>query len=74
MKNILIYAGFAFLISLMVFIMLNDIAKTLPKGWKSMLPFLRWQRLTAAEFLLQLAVDDLRHHGAHFPAQHDRSP
>jgi regulator of sigma E protease len=40
LKNILIYAGFAFLISLMVFIMLNDIAKTLPKGWKSLLPFL----------------------------------
>ncbi|HEX7502164.1 MAG TPA: RIP metalloprotease RseP [Acidobacteriota bacterium] len=41
LKNILIYAGFAFLISLMVFIVLNDIAKTLPNGWKSMLPFLR---------------------------------
>jgi|WetSurMetagenome_2_1015567.scaffolds.fasta_scaffold42200_3 regulator of sigma E protease len=40
LKNILIYAGFAFLISLMVFIMLNDIAKTLPRGWKSILPFL----------------------------------
>jgi len=40
LKSILIYAGFAFLISLMVFIMLNDIAKTLPKGWKSLLPFL----------------------------------
>jgi regulator of sigma E protease len=40
LKNILIYAGFAFLISLMVFIMLNDIAKTLPRGWKSLLPFL----------------------------------
>jgi regulator of sigma E protease len=41
LKNILIYAGFAFLISLMVFIVLNDIAKTLPKGWQSLLPFLR---------------------------------
>ncbi len=41
LKNILIYAGFAFLISLMVFIMLNDIAKTLPKGWQSIFPFLR---------------------------------
>lgn len=39
-KNILLYAGFAFLISLMVFIVLNDIAKTLPKGWQSILPFL----------------------------------
>jgi regulator of sigma E protease len=39
-KNILLYAGFAFLISLMVFIVLNDIAKTLPKGWQSLLPFL----------------------------------
>jgi regulator of sigma E protease len=41
LKNILIYVGFAFLISLMVFIVLNDIAKTLPKGWQSILPFLR---------------------------------
>lgn len=40
-KNILLYAGFAFLISLMVFVVLNDIAKTLPQGWKSILPFLR---------------------------------
>jgi regulator of sigma E protease len=40
LKNILIYAGFAFLISLMVFIVLNDIAKTLPRGWQSILPFL----------------------------------
>jgi len=40
LKNVLIYAGFAFLISLMVFIVLNDIAKTLPKGWQSILPFL----------------------------------
>ena len=41
LKSILIYAGFAFLISLMVFIVLNDIAKTLPKGWQSLLPFLK---------------------------------
>jgi regulator of sigma E protease len=40
LKNILIYAGFALLISLMVFVVLNDIAKTLPNGWKSLLPFL----------------------------------
>jgi regulator of sigma E protease len=41
LKNILLYAGFAFLISLMAFIMLNDVAKTLPNGWKSLLPFLK---------------------------------
>jgi len=41
LKSILIYAGFAFLISLMVFVILNDIAKTLPKGWQSIFPFLR---------------------------------
>jgi regulator of sigma E protease len=40
LKTILIYAGFAFLISLMVFIILNDIAKTLPNGWQSIFPFL----------------------------------
>jgi regulator of sigma E protease len=40
LKNVLVYAGFAFLISLMVFVILNDIAKTLPKGWGSLLPFL----------------------------------
>jgi regulator of sigma E protease len=40
LKSILLYAGFAFLISLMVFVVLNDIAKTLPQGWKSILPFL----------------------------------
>ena len=39
LKTVLIYAGFAFLISLMVFIILNDIAKTLPKGWQSLIPF-----------------------------------
>jgi regulator of sigma E protease len=41
LKNTLIYIGFSFLITLMVFIILNDIAKTLPHGWKSLLPFLR---------------------------------
>jgi regulator of sigma E protease len=41
LKNALIYAGFAFLIALMGFVILNDIAKTLPNGWKSLLPFLR---------------------------------
>ncbi|MCJ7524220.1 MAG: RIP metalloprotease RseP [Candidatus Aminicenantes bacterium] len=40
LKTVLLYAGFAFLISLMVFIILNDIAKTLPNGWQSILPFL----------------------------------
>ncbi len=40
LKNILVYAGFAFLITLMVFVVFNDIAKTLPNGWKSLLPFL----------------------------------
>jgi regulator of sigma E protease len=39
LKNILLYAGFAFLISLMAFVILNDIAKTLPNGWQSILPF-----------------------------------
>ncbi|MBN2399986.1 MAG: RIP metalloprotease RseP [Candidatus Aminicenantes bacterium] len=40
LKNALIYIGFSFLITLMVFVILNDIAKTLPNGWKSILPFL----------------------------------
>ncbi len=40
LKNALIYIGFSFLITLMVFVILNDIAKTLPNGWKSLLPFL----------------------------------
>jgi regulator of sigma E protease len=40
LKNILVYAGFALLISLMVFVVFNDIAKTLPNGWLSLLPFL----------------------------------
>ncbi|MDD8013775.1 MAG: RIP metalloprotease RseP, partial [Acidobacteriota bacterium] len=41
LKTILLYAGFAFLISLMVFVLLNDIAKALPHGWQSLLPFLK---------------------------------
>ena len=40
LKAILIYAGFALLITLMVFVILNDIAKTLPRGWGSIFPFL----------------------------------
>jgi regulator of sigma E protease len=40
LKNVLVYIGFSFLITLMVFVILNDIAKTLPNGWKSLLPFL----------------------------------
>lgn len=40
LKTVLIYIGFSFLITLMVFVILNDIAKTLPNGWKSILPFL----------------------------------
>lgn len=40
LKTVLIYIGFSFLITLMVFVILNDIAKTLPHGWKSILPFL----------------------------------
>lgn len=41
LKNILLYAGFAFLLALMAFVVLNDIAKTLPAGWKTLLPFLK---------------------------------
>jgi regulator of sigma E protease len=40
LKTVLIYAGFTFLIALMAFIILNDIAKTLPHGWQSIFPFL----------------------------------
>ncbi len=39
LKTVLIYIGFSFLITLMVFVILNDISKTLPQGWKSILPF-----------------------------------
>jgi regulator of sigma E protease len=40
LKTVLIYIGFSFLITLMAFVILNDIAKTLPNGWKSIVPFL----------------------------------
>jgi regulator of sigma E protease len=38
-KNILMNIGFFILIALMVFVILNDIAKKLPNGWSSFLPF-----------------------------------
>lgn len=38
MKNFLMNIGFFLLIMLMVFVILNDIAKTLPNGWSSFLP------------------------------------
>lgn len=38
-KTILMNIGFFFLISLMVFVILNDIAKILPNGWNSFWPF-----------------------------------
>jgi len=38
-KNLLMNFGFFILIALMVFIILNDIAKNLPNGWDSLLPF-----------------------------------
>ncbi|MFC2146387.1 RIP metalloprotease RseP [Acidobacteriota bacterium] len=38
-KNVLMNVGFFILIALMVFIVLNDIAKNLPNGWNSLLPF-----------------------------------
>ncbi|MGD2087942.1 MAG: RIP metalloprotease RseP [Candidatus Aminicenantes bacterium] len=38
-KNILMNIGFFILIGLMVFIILNDIAKNLPNGWNSLFPF-----------------------------------
>jgi regulator of sigma E protease len=41
LKTILLYAGFAFLLALMGYVLLNDIAKTLPHGWQSLLPFLK---------------------------------
>jgi regulator of sigma E protease len=40
LKSALIYIGLSFLVVLMAFVILNDIAKTLPNGWKSLLPFL----------------------------------
>ena len=39
-KAVLINSGFILLIGLMVFVILNDVAKALPNGWKSLLPFL----------------------------------
>lgn len=38
-KNILMNIGFFILIALMAFVILNDIAKNLPRGWNSLLPF-----------------------------------
>jgi regulator of sigma E protease len=38
-KGILMNIGFALLIALMVFVILNDVRKTLPNGWSSLLPF-----------------------------------
>ncbi len=38
MKNFLMNFGFLLLIILMVFVILNDIAKTMPNGWDSFLP------------------------------------
>jgi regulator of sigma E protease len=38
-KTILMNTGFVLLISLMVFVILNDIAKILPHGWNSFWPF-----------------------------------
>ena len=40
-KSILINIGFLILILLMVFVILNDVAKLLPRGWHSILPFLK---------------------------------
>lgn len=38
-KGILMNIGFFIIIALMVFVILNDIAKTLPNGWNSLFPF-----------------------------------
>ncbi len=38
-KTILMNTGFFILISLMVFVVLNDVAKLLPNGWSSFLPW-----------------------------------
>jgi regulator of sigma E protease len=38
-KNILLNLGFFLLIALMVFVVLNDVAKILPNGWDSFWPF-----------------------------------
>ncbi|MBN1196853.1 MAG: RIP metalloprotease RseP [Candidatus Aminicenantes bacterium] len=39
LKEGLITGGFILLIALMVFVILNDVAKALPNGWDSLLPF-----------------------------------
>lgn len=39
LKTILINSGFIILIALMVFVLLNDVAKVLPNGWSSFFPF-----------------------------------
>jgi regulator of sigma E protease len=38
-KAVLINAGFLILIGLMIFVLLNDVAKVLPNGWSSFIPF-----------------------------------
>ena len=38
-KTVMMNMGFALLIALMVFVILNDIAKNLPNGWSSFVPF-----------------------------------
>jgi len=41
LKSALVYIGFSLLIMLMIFVILNDIAKTLPQGWKSLIPLIK---------------------------------
>jgi RIP metalloprotease RseP len=38
-KQVLMQIGFAIFIVLMVFVILNDVAKRLPNGWDSLIPF-----------------------------------
>lgn len=38
-KAVLINVGFFLLIALMIFVLLNDVAKVLPNGWNSFIPF-----------------------------------
>lgn len=38
-KQIVMKIGFAIFISLIIFVILNDVAKRLPNGWQSILPF-----------------------------------
>ena len=38
-KAVLINTGFFLLIALMIFVLLNDVAKVLPNGWNSFIPF-----------------------------------